>query len=283
MGYAHPNVLISTEEVAQRLADAETLHLIEVDEDSTAYERGHVPGAVALHWDNDVQNPGARDVVDQEAFEKLMGERGIDENAEVILYGGNNNWFAAYGFWFLRYYGHENVRLMNGGRKKWELEQRTLTTELPAITATTYRAKSPNRGIRALRDEVIEQVNKTPMVDVRSPEEFSGALAAPAHLPQEQAQRNGHIPGAINIPWSRAANEDGTFRSADELRELYIDNGGLTSDGPAIAYCRIGERSSYTWVVLHELLGIDKAKNYDGSWTEYGSLVGVPIEKTTAR
>jgi thiosulfate/3-mercaptopyruvate sulfurtransferase len=279
--YANPDILISTAEVAERLGN-DDLHVIEVDEDTAAYERGHIPGALALHWRDELQSHDSRDVVAQEGFEALMGARGIDENTEVILYGGNNNWFAAYGFWYFRLYGHEKVRLMDGGRKKWELEQRPLTTDVPTPSPRTYKAKPANRAIRAMRDEVIEQVSKTPMIDVRSPEEYSGVLAAPAHLPQEQAQRNGHIPGAINIPWSRAANEDGTFRTADELRALYLEQAGLGVDGPAIAYCRIGERSSYTWVVLHELLGIGKAKNYDGSWTEYGSLVGVPIEKNPA-
>jgi thiosulfate/3-mercaptopyruvate sulfurtransferase len=277
--YANPNILISTEEVAARLGN-DDLHLIEVDEDTAAYERGHLPGALALHWRDELQRHDARDVVAKEGFEALMAARGIDQNTEVVLYGGNNNWFAAYGYWYFKLYGHENVRLMDGGRKKWELEERPLTTDVPTPTPTTYTAQPANKAIRALRDEVIASVRKTPMVDVRSPEEYSGALAAPAHLPQEQAQRSGHIPGALNIPWSRAANEDGTFRSADELHALYLASGKLSADDAPIAYCRIGERSSHTWFVLHELLGIDKAKNYDGSWTEYGSLVGVPIEKT---
>ncbi|MDQ6846744.1 MAG: sulfurtransferase [Candidatus Dormibacteraeota bacterium] len=273
-------MLLSTEEVAARLGKAD-LRLIEVDEDTAAYERGHLQGALPLNWREELQSRDSRDVVAQEGFEALMGARGIDENTEVALYGGNNNWFAAYGYWYFKLYGHENVRLMNGGRKKWELEQRPLTTDMPSPTPTTYKAKPVNRGIRALRDEVIAAVRKTPMIDVRSPEEYSGALAAPAHLPQEQAQRSGHIPGALNIPWSRAANEDGTFRTADELHALYLDSGKLSADDAPIAYCRIGERSSHTWFVLHELLGMEKAKNYDGSWTEYGSLVGVPIETTT--
>ncbi len=279
MEYANPNILISTDEVAARLGN-DDLHLIEVDEDTAAYERGHIQGALALHWRDELQSHDSRDVVAKEGFEKLLGERGIDENTEVVLYGGNNNWFAAYGYWYFKLYGHEKVRLMDGGRKKWELEERPLTTDVPTPKPTTYKAKPANSAIRALRDEVIASVRKTPMVDVRSPEEYSGALAAPAHLPQEQAQRSGHIPGALNIPWSRAANEDGTFRSADELRALYLEPGRITPDNTTIAYCRIGERSSHTWFVLHELLGLDKAKNYDGSWTEYGSLVGVPIEKS---
>jgi thiosulfate/3-mercaptopyruvate sulfurtransferase len=279
--YANPNILISTDEVAARLGN-DDLHLIEVDEDTAAYERGHIPGALALHWRDELQSHDARDVVAKEGFEALLGARGIDANTEVVLYGGNNNWFAAYGYWYFKLYGHENVRLMDGGRKKWELEQRPLTTDVPTPTPTTYKAKEANKAIRALRDEVIASVRKTPMVDVRSPEEYSGALAAPAHLPQEQAQRSGHIPGALNIPWSRAANEDGTFRSADELHALYLESDKLKVDDAPIAYCRIGERSSHTWFVLHELLGVEKAKNYDGSWTEYGSLVGVPIEKTPA-
>jgi thiosulfate/3-mercaptopyruvate sulfurtransferase len=278
--YANPNILISTDEVAARLGN-DDLHLIEVDEDTAAYERGHLAGAFALHWRDELQSHDARDVVAKEGFEALMAARGIDENTEVVLYGGNNNWFAAYGYWYFKLYGHENVRLIDGGRKKWELEERPLTTDVPIATPTTYTAKPANKAIRALRDEVIASVRKTPMVDVRSPEEYSGALAAPAHLPQEQAQRSGHIPGALNIPWSRAANEDGTFRSADELHALYLVSGKLNADDAPIAYCRIGERSSHTWVVLHELLGINQAKNYDGSWTEYGSLVGVPIEKTS--
>ena len=218
------DILISTDEVAARLG-SDDLHLIEVDEDTAAYERGHIPGALALHWRDELQSHDSRDVVAKEGFEALMGARGIDENTEVVLYGGNNNWFAAYGYWYFKLYGHENVRLMDGGRKKWELEQRPLTTDVPTPKQTTYTAKPVNKAIRALRDEVIASVHKTPMVDVRSPEEYSGALAAPAHLPQEQAQRSGHIPGALNIPWSRAANEDGTFKSADELRALYLEFG----------------------------------------------------------
>ncbi len=281
MEYANPNILISTDEVAARLGSAD-LHLIEVDEETAAYERGHLQGALPLNWRDELQSHDSRDVVAQEGFEALMAARGIDENTEVVLYGGNNNWFAAYGYWYFKLYGHENVRLMNGGRKRWELEQRPLATDVPSPTPTTYKAKPINQAIRALRDEVIAAVRTTPMIDVRSPEEYSGALAAPAHLPQEQAQRSGHIPGALNIPWSRAANEDGTFRSADELHALYLGSGKLSADDAPIAYCRIGERSSHTWFVLHELLGIEKAKNYDGSWTEYGSLVGVPIETTSA-
>jgi thiosulfate/3-mercaptopyruvate sulfurtransferase len=277
MPYAKPDILVSTEEVARRLGDSE-LHLIEVDEDTTAYEKGHIPGAVALDWRNELQNPNSRDVVDKPGFEALLGSRGIDEKSEVILYGGNNNWFACYAYWYFKYYGHENLKLMDGGRKKWEIEGRQLTTERPVITPKTYRAKEPDRSIRASRDEVISKLQRVPMIDVRSPEEYSGELAAPAHLPQEAAQRTGHIPGAVNIPWSRAANEDGTFKPAEELRALYFEQAGLAADGPAIAYCRIGERSSHTWVVLHELLGVSDAKNYDGSWTEYGSLVGAPIK-----
>jgi thiosulfate/3-mercaptopyruvate sulfurtransferase len=282
MPYARPEILVSTDDVAARLGDPQ-LHLVEVDEDTTAYEKGHVPGAVAINWRDELQSKTSRDVVEKAGFEELLGSRGIDENTEIILYGGNNNWFAAYAYWYLKYYGHENVKLMNGGRKKWELEQRPLTTDAPAVTSTTYRAKDPDAAIRATRDEVIAQTGRTPMIDVRSPEEYAGALAAPAHLPQEAAQRTGHVPGAANIPWSRAANEDGTFRTPEELRALYIEQAGLNPDGPAIAYCRIGERSSHTWVVLHELLGLSQAKNYDGSWTEYGSLVGVPIKSGSER
>ncbi|HYL70015.1 MAG TPA: sulfurtransferase [Candidatus Dormibacteraeota bacterium] len=276
MPYAKPGILISTEEVAAQLGDP-SLHIVEVDEDTTAYEKGHIPGAVALNWRDELQSKRSRDVVEKDGFEQLLGSRGIDENAEIVLYGGNNNWFAAYAYWYLKYYGHERVRLMDGGRKKWELEGRELTTDAPDVKPATYRAKDPDHSIRARRDEVIAQTGKTPMVDVRSPEEYSGVLAAPAHLPQETAQRSGHIPGAVNIPWSRAANEDGTFKPAEELHALYIEQAGIPAGGPAFAYCRIGERSSHTWVVLHELLGVPNVKNYDGSWTEYGSLVEAPI------
>ena len=274
-------ILLSTEEVASRLGDP-SLHLVEVDEDTTAYEKGHIPGATALHWREDLQRRNARDVVEAAEFARLLGERGITENDEVVLYGGNNNWFAAYAYWYLKYYGHRNVRLMDGGRKKWELEERPLTAELPNPAPVTYTPKDPDQAIRAYRDDVVASIGRISMIDVRSPEEFSGVLAAPAHLPQEQAQRNGHIPGARNMPWSRAANPDGTFKPLDELRRLYIEEAGLKSDEPVIAYCRIGERSAHTWVVLHELLGLPGVRNYDGSWTEYGSLVGVPIESETA-
>ena len=276
--YVNPHVLMSTEEVAGRLGDP-TLHIVEIDEDSSAYATSHIPGAVALDWRSDLQQPAARDVVDQQSFEQLMGSRGISPDSEVVLYGGNNNWFAAYGYWYFKLYGHDNVKLMDGGRKKWELEGRPLTDQPTEVTPVEYHAKPADISIRAFRDEVIASLGLVALIDVRSPEEYAGVLAAPAHLPQEQAQRNGHIPGARNIPWSRATMDDGSFRSADELRALYLEGAGLQMDQPAIAYCRIGERSAHTWVVLHELLGISGVKNYDGSWTEYGSLVGVPIEK----
>jgi thiosulfate/3-mercaptopyruvate sulfurtransferase len=276
-----PGILLSTDEVAARLGDPE-LHLVEVDEDTTAYEKGHLPGATALHWREDLQRRDARDVVGAEEFARLLGERGITENDEVVLYGGNNNWFAAYAYWYLKYYGHRRVRLMDGGRKKWELEERPLTTEVPHPAPAAYTPGPPDQAIRAYRDDVVASIGRISMIDVRSPEEFSGVLAAPAHLPQEQAQRNGHIPGARNMPWSRATNPDGTFRAVDELRALYLGDAGLRLDQPVIAYCRIGERSAHTWVVLHELLGLPGVRNYDGSWTEYGSLVGVPIENETA-
>jgi|SRR5438309_8527625 len=276
-GYANPDALVTTQWVADHLSEG-SLELVEVDEDTEAYERGHIPGAVSLHWKNELQDPVVRDFVTKDKFEKLLGSKGIGDNDTVVLYGGNNNWFAAYAYWYLKVYGHANVKLMNGGRKKWELEGRELTTEAPSIKATEYRAKDADLGIRALRDEVIAGVGKVPMVDVRSPDEFSGKLAAPAHLPQEAAQRKGHIPGAKNKPWSQAANEDGTFKSLDELKAIYEKELGLDPNQETIAYCRIGERSSHTWFVLKELLGHKKVKNYDGSWTEYGSLVGVPIQ-----
>jgi thiosulfate/3-mercaptopyruvate sulfurtransferase len=251
--------------------------LVEVDEDTSAYDKGHIRNAVKLDWKKDLQDQVRRDFVDKAAFEKLLSERGISNDDTVVLYGGNNNWFAAYAYWYFKLYGHRNVKLLDGGRKKWELESRDLVTEVPQRPATQYTASDPDSSIRAFRDEVLSAIGVENLVDVRSPDEFSGKLLAPAHLPQESAQRPGHIPSARNIPWSKAANEDGTFRSDDELRELY-GGAGVDFAKDTIAYCRIGERSAHTWFVLHELLGQPNVKNYDGSWTEYGSLVAVPIE-----
>ena len=251
--------------------------LVEVDEDTSAYDKGHIRNAIKLDWKNDLQDHVRRDFVDKAGFEALLSERGIGNDDTVVLYGGNNNWFAAYAYWYFKIYGHRDVRLLDGGRKKWELESRELVTEVPQRAATHYTASDPDTDIRALRDEVVASIGTRNLVDVRSPDEFSGKLLAPAHLPQESAQRPGHIPSARNIPWSKAANEDGTFRSDDELRELY-SGAGVDLAKDTIAYCRIGERSAHTWFVLHELLGQPNVKNYDGSWTEYGSLVAVPIE-----
>jgi thiosulfate/3-mercaptopyruvate sulfurtransferase len=257
--------------------------LVEVDEDTSAYDKGHIPNAIKIDWKKDLQDPVRRDFVDRIGFEKLLSERGISNDDAVVLYGGNNNWFAAYAYWYFKLYGHHNVKLLDGGRKKWELESRELTTEVPKRPATTYKASEQDATLRAKRDEVLDAIGKRNLVDVRSPDEFTGRLLAPAHLPQEQAQRGGHIPTARNVPWSKAANEDGTFRSDDELRALYADEAGLDFGKDTIAYCRIGERSAHTWFVLHELLEQPNVKNYDGSWTEYGSLVGVPIELGDAR
>jgi thiosulfate/3-mercaptopyruvate sulfurtransferase len=238
---------------------------------------GHIPGAIKLDWRTDLQDPVKRDFVDAQQFSKLLSERGIANDDTVILYGGNNNWFAAYAYWYFKLYGHENVKLLDGGRKKWELDGRPLSKGSVSRSSTSYSAATPDNTIRAFRDEVISAINIANLVDVRSPDEFSGKILAPAHLPQEQSQRPGHIPGAINVPWSKAANEDGTFKSDEELATLYAD-AGLDGTKETIAYCRIGERSSHTWFVLRELLGHTNVKNYDGSWTEYGSLVGAPIE-----
>jgi thiosulfate/3-mercaptopyruvate sulfurtransferase len=251
--------------------------LVEVDEDTSAYDKGHIRNAVKLDWKQDLQDQVRRDFVDKAGFEKLLSERGISNDDTVVLYGGNNNWFAAYAYWYFKLYGHRNVKLLDGGRKKWELESRDLVTEVPHRPATQYTASAPDSSIRAFRDEVVAAIGTDNLVDVRSPDEFSGKLLAPAHLPQESAQRPGHIPSARNIPWSKAANEDGTFRSDGELRDLY-GGAGVDFAKDTIAYCRIGERSAHTWFVLHELLGQPNVKNYDGSWTEYGSLVAVPIE-----
>jgi thiosulfate/3-mercaptopyruvate sulfurtransferase len=269
--------LVSTDWAAAHLGDP-TVVFVEVDEDTTAYDKGHIPGAVRMDWKAELQDPVRRDFVDKAGFERLMSEKGISNDDTVVLYGGNNNWFAAYAYWYFKIYGHEKVKLLDGGRKKWELEGRELVTEVKERPKANYKAKEPRTDIRALRDEVLAAIGKANLVDVRSPDEYAGRLLAPAHLPQEQAQRAGHIPTAKNVPWSKAANEDGTFKSDEELRKLYSDAGiDLTKE--TIAYCRIGERSAHTWFVLHELLDLPYVKNYDGSWTEYGSLVGVPIEK----
>ena len=268
-------VLVSADWVEKHLDDPKVV-LVEVDEDTSAYDKNHIRNAIRLDWKADLQDPVRRDFVNKEQFEALLSERGIANDDTVVLYGGNNNWFAAYAYWYFKLYGHTDVRLLDGGRKKWELESRELVTEVPARAVATYRASDPDLSIRAFRDEVLAAIGTDDLVDVRSPDEYAGRLLAPAHLPQEQSQRGGHIPTARNIPWSKAANDDGTFRSDDELRGLYRD-AGVDLDKDTIAYCRIGERSAHTWFVLHELLGIQNVKNYDGSWTEYGSLVGVPI------
>jgi thiosulfate/3-mercaptopyruvate sulfurtransferase len=276
------DVLVDADWVEAHLDDPGVV-LVEVDEDTTAYDKGHVRGAVKLDWRKDLQDPVRRDFVDRHGFEQLMSERGIGNDDTVVLYGGNNNWFAAYAYWYFRLYGHQGVKLLDGGRKKWELESREMVTAVPERARTSYQATDQDSSLRALRDEVIAAIGKRNLVDVRSPDEFTGKLLAPAHLPQEQAQRAGHIPTAKNIPWSKAANDDGTFKTDDELRTLYQDEAGLDFSKDTIAYCRIGERSAHTWFVLHELLGQPRVKNYDGSWTEYGSLVGVPIELGEAR
>ena len=271
------DVLVSADWAEQNLSTPGVV-FIEVDEDTSAYDGGHIAGAVKLDWKSDLQDQVRRDFISKEQFEKLLGERGISNDDTVVLYGGNNNWFAAYAYWYFKLYGHQNVKLLDGGRKKWELDGRELSKETVERAPTTYTAADQDTSIRAFRDETIDAIGVKNLVDVRSPDEFAGRLLAPAHLPQEQAQRAGHIPTAINIPWSKAANEDGTFKSDDELRALY-GAAGLDDGKDTIAYCRIGERSSHTWFALHELLGHQNVKNYDGSWTEYGSLVGVPIEK----
>jgi thiosulfate/3-mercaptopyruvate sulfurtransferase len=275
------DVLVDADWVQAHLDDPGIV-LVEVDEDTSAYEKGHIRGAVRIDWRTELQDPVRRDFVDKTGFEALLSEKGIANDDLVVLYGGNNNWFAAYAYWYFRLYGHQNVKLLDGGRKKWELDSRDLVQDVPSRPKTNYTAKEQDASIRAFRDEVVDAISNKNLVDVRSPDEFSGKLLAPAHLPQEQAQRGGHIPTARNIPWSKAANDDGTFRSDEELRALY-EEAGVDLSKPTIAYCRIGERSSHTWFALHELLGLPDVKNYDGSWTEYGSLVGVPIELGEAK
>ena len=273
------NSLVDADWVEEHLNDPKVV-LVEVDEDTTAYDKGHIPGAIKLNWKTDLQDPVKRDFVDQAGFEKLLSSKGIGNDDQVVLYGGNNNWFAAYAYWYFTLYSHANVRLLDGGRKKWELDSRELTTDEPAARpASTYSASAARTDIRAFRDETIAAIGVQNLVDVRSPDEYAGRLLAPAHLPQEQSQRGGHIPTAKSIPWSKAANEDGTFKSDEDLRALYSDAGvDVTGSTDTIAYCRIGERSAHTWFALNEILELPNVKNYDGSWTEYGSLVGVPIE-----
>ena len=277
--YSHPESLVTTDWVAEHGNDA-NVRLVEVDVDTSAYDEGHIAGAVGWNWQSQLQASLRRDLISGAELEALLGVAGIDNNTTVILYGDNNNWFAAWAFWQLKYYGHGDVRLMNGGRAKWVADGRPLTTDAPSHAAKSYRASEPNQDIRAYRDAVLGAVSASSiaLVDVRAPAEYSGELLAPANLPQEGAQRGGHIPGAANIPWGQAVNEDGTFKSADDLTALY---GGKGIDGSkeTIAYCRIGERSSHTWFVLTQLLGFQNVRNYDGSWTEWGSIVNAPIEK----
>ncbi|HWD02218.1 MAG TPA: sulfurtransferase [Amycolatopsis sp.] len=270
------DALVTTQWAEDNL-DTPGVVFVEVDEDTTAYDAGHIRGAVKLDWRNDLQDKVRRDFVDKAGFEKLLSEKGISNDDRVILYGGNNNWFAAYAYWYFKLYGHQNVQLLDGGRKKWELDGRELNSDEVKREATTYKAQEQDVSLRAFRDEVVDSIGAKNYVDVRSPDEFAGKLLAPAHLPQEQSQVPGHIPGALNVPWAKVANEDGTFKSEDEIKELYKE-AGLDESKATIAYCRIGERSSIAWFALHELLGYSDVKNYDGSWTEYGSLVGVPVE-----
>jgi thiosulfate/3-mercaptopyruvate sulfurtransferase len=276
--YANPDVLVSTDWLDQHLGDQD-VRVIEVDEDTSAYEKGHIKGAVGWNWTTDLHTQVGRDYLDQGGFADLLSAAGVGSETTVVLYGGNNNWFAAYAYWLLKLRGFEDVKLLDGGRKKWELESRELVQDVPAYPASDHVMLGDEQPqLRALRDEVIGKVgSSTGFVDVRSPEEYRGEKLAPDHLPQEQSQVPGHIAGAANIPWVKAANDDGTFKSADELKALY-EAEGITSDREVIAYCRIGERSSHTWFALQELLGYPNVKNYDGSWTEYGSLVGVPVE-----
>ncbi|MCQ4084024.1 sulfurtransferase [Streptomyces sp. RB6PN25] len=268
-------VLVDADWVQAHLDDPKVV-VVEVDEDSAAYDKNHIAGAVRIDWRNDLQDPVRRDFVDQAGFEALLSEKGIANDDTVVLYGGNNNWFAAFAYWYFKLYGHQDVKLLDGGRKKWELDGRALVTAKVVRPTTRYVASEPDKAIRALRDDVLAAIGTRNLVDVRSPEEFSGALLAPAHLPQEAAMQRGHVTTAVNVPWSKAANDDGTFKSDEELAALYA-GAGVDTERETIVYCRIGERSAHTWFVLHELLGHESVKNYDGSWAEYGSMVGVPI------
>jgi thiosulfate/3-mercaptopyruvate sulfurtransferase len=270
------DALVDADWVEAHLDDP-TVVLVEVDEDTSAYEKNHIRGAIRIDWKRDLQDPIRRDFVSKEQFEALLSSKGIARDHTVVLYGGNNNWFASYAYWYFTLYGHPDVRLLDGGRKKWELDSRELVSEVPERPATTYVAQEQDQAIRAYRDDVLAAIGAANLIDVRSPDEYAGRLLAPAHLPQEQSQRPGHVPTAVSIPWSKAANDDGTFKSDDALRKLY-EEAGVDLSKDTIAYCRIGERSAHTWFALHEILGVTNVRNYDGSWTEYGSLVGVPVQ-----
>jgi len=281
-GYAHPEVLVETDWLAAHLDDPK-VRIVESDEDVLLYELGHIPGALKVDWHTDQQDQIRRDFINKEQFEQLLSSRGIANDTTVIFYGDKNNWYATYTFWLFKLYGHGDARILNGGRAKWQAEGRPLVKDTPSYAATQYTAKDPDTSIRAFRDEVLQQYvqganGHTALIDVRSPAEYNGELFAMAGYEQEGAQRKGHIPGAKSIPWGKAANENGTFKSPEELKALY-EGQGVTPDKDVVAYCRIGERSSHTWFVLTQLLGYHNVKNYDGSWTEWGSLVGVPIER----
>jgi len=278
MLYANPDALVTTQWLAEHLDDPD-VRPIEVDEDTGLYNQGHIRGAVGWDWRQDLHHPVNRDYVEKAGLSQLLQQAGVGPGTTVVLYGGNNNWFAAYAYWLMKYRGFDAVKLLNGGRKKWELEHRELTQDSPAVEGIDFSISSPDRPeLRALRDHVLNSAGSATFVDVRSPQEFSGETLAPPHLPQEQPYVGGHVPGAQNIPWAKAANEDGTFKDAAALREVY-GGSGVTGEGETIAYCRIGERSSHTWFVLKELLGYSNVRNYDGSWTEYGSMVAVPVER----
>ena len=277
---AHPESIVTTDWVAENL-DNESVRLVEVDVDTAAYDQGHIPGAVGWNWTTQLNDVLTRDILTREQVQRLLGDSGINRSTTVVLYGDNNNWFATYAFWQMKIYGHRRLKIMDGGRQKWIDEGRDATTEVPEIEKKVYRAPQPDPSIRATRDYVLDvasTANNIGLVDVRAPDEFNGTLLAPANLPQEGSQRGGHIPGAANVPWASAVSEDGTFKSVEELREIYGGQ-GISGDSETITYCRIGERSSHTWFVLTQILGHAKVRNYDGSWTEYGSIVGAPIER----